>query len=196
MHSLPDSQLLSDNVSYRKLWNYQFHIINRNGNIAKPKKDFAIAKDSPLMAVINGQLALLPLDAYASSDEMPYALAYSFYPSRYVNNEHYSVVGQFYGFSILTLPEHDWKRALRLQDSNPSESLLYSDRCLMSLLERDEIQITKPLEKSLSMFDKLRNLYIDQYDTHEGILAAKRAMEQALKCKTLMQEQLEGFKNV
>jgi hypothetical protein len=183
MHKLPDEALLRNNVSYRKLWNYQFQVLNRNGNLGKPKKGFVVEPGTPLLVTINGALALLPLDKYITSNDVPYALAYNFVPrlggEEYKN---YCVVSEFYGFSILTLPEHDWKRAMGLASKSPAEALLYSDRCLLALANNAS-EISASAEKAYMRFAKLRNLYIDQVDTHEGRLAANRAMEQALKCK-------------
>jgi hypothetical protein len=136
-------------------------------------------------------VALLPLPDSLDSQDAPYAIGYSFaiaQQNNLINGEHYVEVGKYYGFTIATLPSHDWKRALSFASLNrPSDALLHADRAIVSLATLFPERLEE-VEKPFARFEKLVRLYVDQSDQPEGMLSFNLALKQALKCINVLSD--------
>lgn len=175
LHAIPDSGLLATlpwnkELAYAPQW-------TKRGVASLPANASAIAYLMPR------SISLLPLPKAIAMDDAPYAIAYDFALASQHSpaGEHYVPVASYYGFTIATLPSHDWLRALSFaKASRPSEALLYADRALLSLATLYPQRIAL-VEKTERKFQKLLSLYLDQIDQPEGATAFSLALRAAGK---------------
>ena len=194
MHQIPDDHLLShamQSVRWSRraaaLLAYQPTWLSENAAILKGKraKALSLAENDPCLVILNSSCLFMPMQRHFVSDDMPYGLCYSFYLSQL--KEHYAIVASYNGFSLVTLPRQDFKRSLRAQNqSKPADALLYLDRAIISLADHAP-HVSSELERQYGKFAKLRNLFIDQFDSPEGKLAFERAMQFGVRCYELLQ---------
>ena len=182
LHSIPEPSFL-DQLSYYDVGKY-------SPSWAKPKLTNVEKGNTCIAYLLPRTISLLPLPSLIASEDAPYAIAYDFALQQTCEDgEHYSPIARYYGFTIATLPSHDWRRALSFSALGDYNSALsYADRALVSLATARPSGITPSVEKAASRFSKLTNLFIDEPSQPEGQLAAQRAMQSALKCLAELSE--------
>ena len=182
LHSIPEPSLL-DSLSYWETGKY-------SPSWAKAKLNSVEKGNTCIAYLLPHTISLLPLPSLITSEDAPYALAYDFALQQSTEDgESYTAVAHYYGYTIATLPSHDWRRAssfAALGDYN--SALTYADRAIVALASARPGLISSAVEKQSSRFSKLTNLYIDQQSMPEGQLAAQRALQSALKCLTELSE--------
>jgi hypothetical protein len=190
LHNLPSEELLSQCTKPWQIGNYTFRVLNgkRNATVA--------AGDTCIIRLSRSVVEIMPLPSAIHNDNAPYAIAYDFYLRSAIAEKtqdsngvaiYYNTVANYYGFTIATLPEHDWRRACSAMALHQRENaLLHADRAIVALAEH--LGITDQQEKIYGRYLKLMNLYIDQPDQPEGLLAFERCWSTVQKLFTSYQK--------
>lgn len=180
LHQIPDDLLLEQ--SPRDYTVYQPYWVKRGLT--------ALGKGGTCVAYMTKHaIALLPLPTGISAHVAPYILCYDF--ALGALSEPTPVVS-YYGFKIVTTPQHDIQRAQAFVLQAPEEALVCADRALLRAYISHKLRLSVVAEREVERlggrFRKLCNLYLDQQATPEGTLACARAIETALKCYAILAE--------
>ena len=189
LHAIPDDALLAERISPYDYGSY-------TPQWAKPALHFVPASATCVAYMLPASLALLPMPLALDASMAPYAIAYEFVLSR---SDGYCPVAQFYGFTIATLPAHDIMRAKAFAARLPDEALCYADRALLSQYrivsqKTSFSEKENDVEKTYRRYTKLRDTWTaraqqsrhDALHDPESLLTHARAIEQALKCYSLL----------
>lgn len=193
LHSLPNEALLAEHTEANKIGNYTF---KRMGQRGQRKRNVINQGECCIIRLERKAIEILPLPPAIQADNAPYALAYNFYfatqqaatqdtdDTTNVSLQYYNIVANCYGFSIATLPSHDMRRAMSAKTLNQRENaLIYADRAFISVAEHSTFG--REVERAYDKYQKLLNLYIDQSQQPEGLLAYERCWQQLIKAYTL-----------
>lgn len=182
LHAIPNDDLLASQP---------WHSVGAYApNWVKPRLNSVTSEAACVAFLLPRSLALLPLPTVIEADDAPYAIAYDFAlaSASKADGESYLPIAKYYGFTIATLPSHDWRRAKSFASlSLYNEALLFADRAILNLATLYPERIDA-IEKTQLRFSKLLSLYCDQSTTPEGQLAANMAMNLALKCITTLSD--------
>jgi hypothetical protein len=178
MHDFPDSTLLAKYTTPQQIGSYTFKVLGQKGR----KRANTIEKGNTCILRFQRKLVeLMPLPIDLSADNAPYGLCYNFYLEKEnYGLQHYKLQASYYGFNIITLPQHDYKRAVAAKIASQSESAaIYIDDAIVALAKN--LPITEPIEKLYTRYLKLLALWRSQPQEPEGLLAFERSFSVASK---------------
>lgn len=173
LHNIPDYDSLKTIPNHKQSNYFPFWLKPKQKILADSVCIASLCKDKIILIPTPNNGMFLETDA-------PYIIGYDF---RLAAQKTFIPVARYYGFVIASMPDHDMNRMFNaLGRKDYAEALLFCDRAVTNLASINPESVNDSVERRYNKFAKLRNLFLDQFDTCEGLSAASLAIKQGTKC--------------
>ena len=189
VHPLPSTSLLAEVPAHKQLAYTPMWTTSRSIGGKIPRNGSALAEGAVCLVSIlaTGSVAFLPMPSAFNAEYVNYAIGYDFLLSQAKYAKRYARICSINGFTIVSMPENDLAASLRFfAQGDSAQALVFADRAISNLASINTSSISIETEKYYRKFQKLLSLWLSVSESHEGQLAAQRALQMAQKCFTLL----------